>query len=182
MLGRSIVLIALFSIPCCFGQYTPLFQNYSTAEVEAGNKNWDVSVAKSGEVYVANDKGLLEFDGVKWDFYHLPNKTIIRSVMAHKDYIFTGSYEEFGYWKKNSKGRLVYTSLFNKRDTKESLAEEFWQIIYHKGAILFRSFSSLYIYNHGKIKRIVPASTLSPCAIIEDKIYLSTIRQKKNRC
>ena len=141
-----------------------------------GNKNWGVSVSQSGKIYVANDNGLLEFDGVKWDFYQLPNKTIIRSVLAHKDSIFTGSYEEFGYWKKNSKGRLVYTTLSDIKDRKESFAEEFWQIMHHKGTVLFRSFSSLYIFKNGAIKRIVPESTILSCDIIGDDIYLSTVR------
>lgn len=176
MLDRAIVLVTLLSMSFCIGQYTPLFRNYSSAELGAGNKNWEVSVAETGEVYIANDKGLLAFDGVKWDFYQLPNKTIIRSVFAHKDSIFTGSYEEFGYWKKNSKGRLAYTSLSNINETKKSLAEEFWQIIHHKGAILFRSFSSLYIFNNGAVKRVVPPSTISSCAVVDNQIYLSTIR------
>ncbi len=158
------------------GQHTPFFQNYSLTEFGAGNKNWGISVAESGEVYVANDKGLLEFDGVKWDFYQLPNKTIIRSVLAHKDSIFTGSYEEFGYWKKNLKGKLVYTSLSNIKDRKESFAEEFWQILYHKETVLFRSFSSLYIFRKGEVKRIIPESTILSCDIIDDEIYLSTVR------
>ena len=161
-----------------YGQHTPFFQNYSLTEFGAGNKNWGVSVAKSGEVYVANDQGLLEFDGVKWDFYQLPNKTIIRSVLAYEDLVFTGSYEEFGYWKRNLKGNLVYTSLIDLEDKKESIAEEFWQIIHHKESILFRSFSSLYIYRDGQVKRVIPQSqsTILSCDIIDDKVYLSTAK------
>ncbi len=177
MINKCIVIILTILLSSLsFGQHTPFFQNYSLAEFGAGNKNWGISVAESGEVYVANDKGLLEFDGVKWDFYQLPNKTIIRSVLAHKDSIFTGSYEEFGYWKKNLKGNLIYTSLSNIKDTKESTAEEFWQIIHHKEAVLFRSFSSLYIFKNGKIKRIIPESNVLSCDIINDEIYLSTVR------
>ena len=84
-------------------QYTPYFQNFSLSEYNAGNQNWGISRAENGMLYAANNNGLLEYDGINWDFYELPNKTTIRSVLAHKGLVYTGSYEEFGYWKKNLK-------------------------------------------------------------------------------
>ncbi|MDO5969428.1 transcriptional regulator [Flavivirga aquimarina] len=157
-------------------QYTPFFQNYSLAEFNVGNQNWDVSVAKNGKLYVANDKGLVEFDGLKWRFYQLPNKTIIRSVLAYKDVIYTGSYEEFGYWKKNKKGVLIYTSLSKLHKQNESLDEEFWQILQHNGSILFRSFSNLYIYRNNEVIKVKPKSTIISCDIVDDTIYVSTLK------
>ncbi|TGV02164.1 helix-turn-helix and ligand-binding sensor domain-containing protein [Flavivirga rizhaonensis] len=157
-------------------QYIPYFKNYALTEYNAGNQNWDVSKAHNGKLYVANDKGLVEFDGLKWNFYQLPNKTIIRSVLAHKNVIYTGSYEEFGYWKKNSKGKLVYTSLSNFKENETPSDEEFWQIFFHDNAILFRSFSKLYIYKNGEIKRIKPESTVLSCSVVDNRVYVSTVR------
>ena len=157
-------------------QYVPFFQNYALTEYNAGNQNWDISVAESGKVYVANDKFLVEFDGVKWSFYQLPNKTIIRSVLVHNGLIYTGSYQEFGYWKEDSKGELVYTSLGNFKEQKESLDEEFWQIFEHNNSIYFRSFSNLYRYNSGEIKRFRPESTIISCSLVHGDIYVSTFR------
>ena len=79
-------------------QYTPYFQNFSLSEYNAGNQNWGVSRAENGMFYAANNNGLLEYDGLKWNFMELPNKTTIRSVLAYNDLVYTGSYEEFGYW------------------------------------------------------------------------------------
>ncbi|MDO5980073.1 transcriptional regulator [Flavivirga spongiicola] len=173
-------ILVLISIFCFYSklhaQYTPFFQNYSLTEFNAGNQNWGVSVAENGKLYVANDKGLVEFDGLKWHFFQLPNKTIIRSVLAHKDLIYTGSYEEFGYWKKNQKGELMYTSLSNFQEQKESLNEEFWQILHHNGNIYFRSFLNLYIYKENKITKIEPKSTIISCNTIDNKVYVSTLK------
>lgn len=158
-------------------QYTPFFQNYALTEYNGGNQNWGMSVAENGKLYVANDKGLVEFDGLKWRFFQLPNKTIIRSVLAHKDRIYTGSYEEFGYWEKNQKGVLNYTSLSNFHGQEEPLDEEFWQILHHNGSFLFRSFSNLYIYKAGeKIIKIKPESTILSCNIVNNKVYVSTLK------
>ncbi len=172
--------IILFAVALCYelsySQYTPFFQNYTLTEFGAGNKNWGMSMAKTGELYVANDKGLIEFDGVKWDFYQLPNKTIIRSVLAHNGVVFTGSYEEFGYWKRNSNGRLSYTSLSDFKELKTSSAEEFWQIFHYQDTILFRSFSGIYIYKNDKIQRITPESTILSCSIVDNKVYVATVK------
>ncbi len=176
-IGRIFLCFFCFVISInAYAQYTPFFQNYALTEFGAGNKNWGISLADNGKLYVANDKGLGEFDGVKWDFYQLPNKTIIRSVLAHNGLIYTGSYEEFGYWEKNSKGKLIYTSLSSFKERQESLAEEFWQIFQYKDAILFRSFSNLYSYRQGEVTQIRPESTILSCSIVDDEVYVATVR------
>jgi hypothetical protein len=56
-------------------------------------------------MYFANNYYLMRYDGVKWDKYSLPNKTIIRSIMVEGDRIYSGSYKEFGYWYRE-KGKM----------------------------------------------------------------------------
>ncbi|MGJ8593796.1 MAG: LuxR C-terminal-related transcriptional regulator [Aquaticitalea sp.] len=159
-----------------YAQYSPYFENYSLSEYNAGNQNWDISKDVEGKIYVANNNGLLVFDGLKWNLHEIPNKTTIRSVLAHKDRIYTGSYEEFGYWRKNKNGSLSYNSLSHLIDNVDFLNEEFWQIISYKDAIIFRSFQNIYIYRDNKIKTIKPSSTVLSCDLVNDTIYLSTLK------
>lgn len=169
------IFILLFNSEA-YAQYTPFFENYALTEFNAGNQNWGISSAENGKIYFANDKGLVEYDGLIWDFYQLPNKTIIRSVLAYEDLIYTGSYEEFGYWKENTKGKLIYTPLNYFKKGEEPVDEEFWQIFSHDNNILFRSFSNLYIYKDGEISQVKPKSSIISCDIIDDKIYVSTLK------
>lgn len=156
-------------------QYSPYFQNYSLSEYNAGNQNWGVSRSENGKLYVANNNGLLEYDGLKWDFMELPNKTTIRSVLANKDKVYTGSYEEFGYWKKNAKGLLVYTSLSDSIRKNISQDEEIWQIIPYKDLIVFRSFFNIYLYSSSTgIKKLNVGSNFLSCNVISDDLYVST--------
>lgn len=157
-------------------QYSPLFSNYSLSKYNAGNQNWDISIANNGKIYVANNNGLLEYDGINWNLSELPNKTTIRSVLAHENKIYTGSYEEFGFWEKNTKGELNYTSISNKFKLEESLNEEFWQILSFKNTFVFRSFLNLYIYENKEIRKIKPKSTVISCDVIDDKLYVSTLK------
>lgn len=158
-----------------YAQYTPFFQNYALTEFNAGNQNWGISFSENKKLYIANNNGLVEFDGVKWNFYQLPNKTIMRSVLAKDDLIYTGSYEEFGYWKKNKRGELIYTSLSDFDKDNDFVDEEFWQILNIKDTIFFRSFANLYVYNNGKIDKIEPKSTLISCSKVAETIYVSTL-------
>jgi len=173
-----IILFSLFlSTYIGNAQYTPYFQNYVLSEYNAGNQNWDVSKSDNGKVYVANNKGLLEYDGLKWDFKELPNKTTIRSVLVVKDKIYTGSYEEFGFWKYNLKGELIYTSLSDTIKENSSSNEEIWQILSYKNMVVFRSFSNIYLYYPtGEIKKISEKFTIISCSVVKDKLYVSTLK------
>lgn len=156
-------------------QYAPYFQNYDLSQYSAGNQNWGISKADDGRLYVANSKGLLEFDGVKWTLSTLPNKTTMRSVHAVDKRVYIGSYEEFGFWERNNFGQLRYTSLSESLKPNGILNEEFWQIINMEDAIIFRSFLNIYVYKNSEIKKIEPPSTVLSCSVIDGVLYISTL-------
>ena len=123
-----------------YAQNTPFFKNFNISKYNSTNQNWDVSVANNGKVYVANEKGLLEYEGLNWKFYELPNKTAMRSVLALEDRIYYSSFEEVGYWKKNNKGLLFYTSLNDFITEGISTDEEFWQILPYRNGLHWNLF------------------------------------------
>ena len=143
-----LLIICFFLSPECYSQYSPSIHNYTLAEYKAGNQNWDVSRAKDGKVYVANNGGLLEYDALVWKFYQLPNKTILRSVLAVDDVIYTGSYEEFGYWKKDEFGLLKYYSLSETILDVISPNEEIWEIVKYNDKIIVHKFWENLILNY----------------------------------
>ncbi len=175
-IGFFILLCVLQVSQTLVAQFTPYFQNYSLSDYNAGNQNWGISKSTEGKLYVANDKGLLEFDRFKWSLVQMPNKTTIRSVLAVIDKIYVGSYEEFGYWKKDAKGELKYTSLSKLIEKNAPINEEFWQIVSYRNSIIFRSFSNIYIFNDGVIKKIKTPSTIISCDVVKNVLYVSTLR------
>ncbi len=112
----------------------------------AENQNWDISQGEDNYIYVANNVGLLEYNGAKWKLYTSPNGSVIRAVNVINSKIYTGGYMEFGYWEKNQYGKLVYQSISSK--IKDDLVEEdFWNIIAFDSFILFQSLQRIYIYD-----------------------------------
>ncbi|MGC4039465.1 MAG: triple tyrosine motif-containing protein [Flavobacterium sp.] len=130
-----------------FSQELPPIVRYGSTAYGAGNQNWMISQDKNQFVYFANNEGLLEFNGSNWTLYPSPNETIIRSVKVVGDRIYTGSYMEFGFWKRDSKGILKYNSLSEKIKKKLIEDEHFWNIINTDQWVLFQSFNRIYVYN-----------------------------------
>lgn len=172
-----LILILLFFSKVCYGQFSPSIHNYSLAEYKASNQNWDISRAENGKVYVANNSGLLEYDGLVWELYQLPNKTTVRSVLPVGDIIYTGSYEEFGYWKNDTYGLLKYHSLSDTVLDKISPNEEIWEIVEYKDKIIFRSFLNVYIYDFKNVIQLTPKSIVISCSVVDDDLYVSTLNQ-----
>ncbi|NLP58949.1 transcriptional regulator [Lutibacter sp. B1] len=161
-----------------FAQYAYYFKNYTLSDYKAGNQNWDITKSDDGKIYAANNEGLLEFDGLNWKLWEMPNKTIVRSVLAYNNKIYVGSYEDFGYWEKDKKGILQYTSLISSSDKKSLRSdEEFWQIVLLNKAIIFRSFSSIQIYEDGNITSYNLPSTIMACNVIDGKLLASTLNE-----
>ena len=159
-----------------FCQFTPYFENYDISQYRAGNQNWDISEAEDGRLYVANNQGLLQYDGLNWQLYQMPNKTTIRSVLAHNNKIYVGSYEEFGYFENSGNGTLVYKSISRSSDVSGLDNQEFWQILAFGDQVVFRSFTGVYIYNNNKnIKQFTPPSTLIHCKVLNNELHVATL-------
>lgn len=129
--------------------------NLLPSDYRAANKNWAVAVDEAGTLYVGNDKGLLEFDGLQWRLYELPQSAIVRSVapLSH-DVIFTGGFEEFGRWDRDVSGALRYTSLVPGERGPRFADSDFWRICVVEQGVLFQSFHGIYLYDHTRVRRL----------------------------
>lgn len=168
-------LILILFIPLALGgqNVLPPIHNYKIYEYNAGSKNWGLAVNDNGELFVANDNGLLYFNGEEWTLYKLPNGTVMRSVAYIKGKIYTGSYEEFGYWEKNRTGVLQYTSLTHLIRDHEFTSEEFWQILPYNDGIIFRSFSGIYLYKDNGITIVDSDIVAINIALYDSKLVVT---------
>ncbi len=170
------ILCYIWVFPLCMAaqNLVPPIHNYKVFDYNAASQNWGLATDDFGGLFVANNMGLLYFNGEQWQLYKLPNNTIIRSVAYINGKIYTGSYEEFGYWTKNEVGRLVYTSLTHLIDNNVFTSEEFWEIIPYNDKIVFRSFFKIYIYDHTKIEVVQPNAVIMDLALYKDKLVVAS--------
>ncbi|MDN3677299.1 histidine kinase [Flavobacterium paronense] len=154
----------------------PFVENFTKSNYFGDNQIWSVTQGEDNAFYYANNHYFLRYNGVKWERYALPNKTILRSVFADEDKIYTGSYNEFGYWKRID-GEMKYTSLSKNKNffTGISINEEIWKIFKHHDKIYFQSFNELFIYASGKITKTRIPFQISYCFVVNDKIYAASV-------
>ncbi|WP_333693982.1 histidine kinase [Flavobacterium sp.] len=159
-------------------ELVPFVENFTKSDYNGDNQVWSLAQGNDNAMYFANNHFLLRFNGVKWERYSLPNKTIIRSVFAHEDKIYTGSYNEFGYWKREN-GVLKYFSLVQKTPLFQdsSKSEEIWKIFEFNSKIYFQSFNEIYIYDGKKISKIKTPHLISYCFVVNSKLYVASVNQ-----
>lgn len=155
----------------------PFVENYTKADYKGDNQNWSVVQGGDGAMYFANGRFLVRYDGVIWEKYTLPNKTIIRSVFVDGAKIYTGSYTEFGFWQRKS-GIMVYTSLSKNKNlfSGNSNNEEIWKIFKSKNRLYFQSFNELFVYDFSTIKKVRIPFQISYCFQVGDTIYAASVK------
>jgi AraC family chitin signaling transcriptional activator len=155
----------------------PFVENYNKSDYQGDNQIWNVAQGNDDAMYFANNYYLLRYDGVKWEKYTLPNKTIIRSILVDGDRIYSGSYKEFGYWQRKN-GKMFYVSISDKTKVfEDSDNEEIWKIFKFKGKIYFQSFNGIFIYDGKAIKKEVFSFLASYCFVVDDQLLVASVEK-----
>ncbi len=165
-------LLVFFSLTC-FCQEMPPIQKYTAEDYGGDNQNWMLSQASNNFIYVANNRGLLEFNGSDWRLFNSPNNTVMRAVSVIDDIIYTGCYSEFGYWKPNESGELFYTSLLQNLEMPMAEDEQVWNIIGYDEWVLFQTNDHIYFYNTTteKFKTIKVNNLIYKLFKVNEQIY-----------
>ncbi len=127
---------------------------YLTGNINISSQSWGICQNPTTQlIYFANTQGLVEFNGLSSRIWKHPEQKTIRSIQIDATgRIFTGSFEDFGYWTTEQNGNLTYHSLSNKITTPQN--DEIWKIYLQHGKVYFQSFTSIYIYDYKTVKRI----------------------------
>jgi len=171
------ILFFLLSFQIHSQELIPFVENFTKSEYNGDNQNWNIVQGRDNAMYFANNHYFLRYNGVKWEKYTLPNKTIIRSVFIDGDRVYCGSYKEFGYWKRTN-GKMHYFSVSNTKNlfTGNSDNEEIWKVFKHKGKIYFQSFNEIFIYDGRNVEKIKFPFQISYCYVVDDDIYVASVR------
>lgn len=146
--------------------------NYSKQSYAAGLQSWDIKQDANGIIYVANNEGLLSFDGRFWTLYPLPNKTIVRSVEIGPDNkIYVGGQDELGYFSPASNGRLQYHPLNAAIPAKDQSFGDVWDIVVYKKDIFFRTANRIFKFTNGAVATFRSVQEWSYLGICNDQLF-----------
>lgn len=173
----KIFFFGFLSIQLCAQELLPFVENYSKSHYQGDNQIWNVAQGNDKAMYFANNHYFLRYDGVQWEKYLLPNKTIIRSLLVVEDKIYCGSYKEFGYWVRKD-GKMIYTSISNSTtvfDDKEN--EEIWKIFKLDNKIYFQSFNGIFKYDGKLIEKTSLPFLISYCFVIDNHLLIASVNK-----
>ena len=175
--GFCLLLLLLFQLQAMALQASKdedaVVKNFSKSDYRADNQNWSVAEDRKGNMLFANNKGLLEFDGISWNLYPSPKGNIIRCVAVdNQDRIYTSGYRELGYWDKDKSSALKYVSLTPLAEKYFIPNIEFWNIIPLGNKVYFHSFMQVLIWEDGQIHNLGLPSFSNAMFKVDDKIII----------
>ena len=173
------LLLLVTGIESVQAQISYQVSNYSATDAGAGNQNWGITTEGDEGVYIANNNGLLVFKNSTFTLHELSGSTVFRSVAFIDSTIYTGSFEDFGYWEENQPGSLEYHSLANRLENPDLNNDEIWQIVEHHNKIYFHSFGSIYCFDrtNDRVYRIETPGSLMLLHKAGDEIYTQRVRE-----
>lgn len=178
IIKKFLLLLSVFSLLSAKSQVKniglPDIKNYKRTVYNAGTQNWNIDQDKNGIIYFANNEGLVQFNGTSWKNYQLPNKSVIRSLKVDKlGVIYVGGNNEFGYFKPNSKGKLVYQSLSSKLNTEDKKdINLIWRVHLYNETIIFQSFTKIFIFENNKCTTINALTKFQFSFVLNNKLYV----------
>ncbi len=119
-------------------------KNYSPKEYNGHSQNWCILQDKRGIIYVANQGGLLEFDGASWQRISIPNNSVRSMAIDEKGTIYIGGNNEIGFLEPDSKGTLQYVSLLKFLKKNQGDFSNVWRTHATKEGIYFRTSNLLF--------------------------------------
>lgn len=177
---RKAILLLIFLIPQIVDAQiknigVPSIVNHSRITYNASTQNWSITQCSKGFIYFGNNDGILEFDGTSWRLFQVPNESVVRSVYAVGDTIFSGAFEEIGYLAPDKSGRVEYHSLNHLIPPGYSYFGEVWNIFKDRDKVYFQSFINIFVLHKGRISVIEPISKFSMLHKVNESFYIVDI-------
>ena len=168
---NTLILSLLGGILILYTQSLPPIQSFPIEEYAAGNQNWMLTQGHNNQIFIANNEGVLSFDGERWKLY--PSSSIVRSVAYFDNLLYSGSYMDFGYWTKQPSGELLYHSLVEEHNIEIIEDEQFWNIYKIEDNLVFQSLNRILLFNRTtkEIKFIKPDKPILKSFVVDERLY-----------
>jgi signal transduction histidine kinase/DNA-binding NarL/FixJ family response regulator len=112
-------------------------------------QNWDILQDKHGIIYIANNGGIIEFDGISWRLITIPNRVARSLAFDNTGTIYVGGKDEMGFLNPDSNGSLQYRTLLQHLKDNQKDFSEVLRTHWTKEGIYFMTYKSLFRWNPG---------------------------------
>ncbi|MDN5217112.1 triple tyrosine motif-containing protein [Fulvivirgaceae bacterium BMA12] len=152
----------------------PLVQNFNPQHYKGGMQNWWIDQDTLGNIFTANNQGVLRFDGTTWQMIDVFDGKKIRSLdLSDNGVMYVGGENEMGYLKANKYGILEYVSLVGKLPKKKRDFQDIWRIHCIGDNVFFQAFKDIFLYQNDTILVIRDSGNLSYSFNMNDRYVVA---------
>jgi ligand-binding sensor domain-containing protein/DNA-binding CsgD family transcriptional regulator len=156
----------------------PYIHSYTKSEYKAGTQDWQIGKNSKNFMYFANNNGLLEFDGSRWQLYGLPNPSIIRCLeIDQNDRIYVGQQNDFGYLDPDNNGHLKFHSLLDQVPPDDRNFEEIWKIHLTSFGVVFQSYTHVFIYRDDHLIPLRLKNRIWFSFYVNGKLFIQDVKE-----
>ncbi|WP_227009124.1 response regulator [Christiangramia fulva] len=148
----------------------PEITNYDYQEYNGSPANWWAVEGAGGLMFFANERDVLEYDGIEWK--HIKTGNGCRSLAKGDDgIIYVGGFGGFGYLQANKYGELKYQSLKEKIPEEYRDFQDVWMIDNFQGKIYFTTSNYIYVWDGKSIQVLQSDNMFHISAVVNGKFY-----------
>jgi ligand-binding sensor domain-containing protein/DNA-binding CsgD family transcriptional regulator len=144
-------------------------RNFTPIDYKAGIQNIDFAQNRNLSVFVANNLGVLSYDGQEWKTHDFKTGKKKRSLAFDptQNRLYMGSQGEFGYYHDD----WQYTSLTPLVPETHQSFTEVWDIYLVDSEVYFCTFQGIYRYDGQKIQVIPPVTTFEKSFLVNGQVF-----------
>ncbi len=145
-----------------------------SAEAIVGPQIFDIAPHPRGFVLMANNNGLLTYDGGAWRLMPLGRSAVALSVSVAADgRIFAGGSRTFGEVVEDPTGELMYQPLETRVSPEDHDFSDVWQtLVSAEGVVYFRSREKIFILRNGELRALSPKGGFSAAGLAGNVLYV----------
>ncbi|MBI3131484.1 MAG: response regulator [Acidobacteria bacterium] len=151
----------------------PFVRTFTPRNYAAGPQNWATVQDARGVIYVGNNDGVLEFDGVRWRLIPVANKTDVLSLdIDPSGRIYVGAKGEVGTLEPDGTGAMRYVSLMERLPPEERGLGDVWQTLATSEGVYFSSFTRLIRLSGGKVQTWKPETRFQWSFLAGGRVFI----------
>jgi ligand-binding sensor domain-containing protein/DNA-binding CsgD family transcriptional regulator len=160
-------LLIVFSSQAFTGKYP--IKNFSPTDYGAGIQNIDFAQNRDLTLFVANNLGVLSFNGNQWTTYARNTGKKQRSLAfdENSNRLYVGSQGDFGYFEDN----WSYISLLDKIPQNSQDFDEVWDVFLFDSHVFFCTFQGIYQYDGQHISIISHPPGFNRTFLADNKLF-----------
>lgn len=151
-------------------------KNYTLSDYSLQPQNWSILQDKRGIIYVGNQGGLLEYDGVSWHTIKVPNWSVRSMAIDDNSTLYIGGKNEIGFMASDPNGNLKYESLLHHLEADKKNFGTVWKTQAIAGNIYFWSSKAIFKWDKKKLKLWQPDRLYNGIYTCAGKLFVNQLK------